>query len=186
MARIADNELTKLKAEVSLLRLIESQGYQPKKQGKDYALSCPFHDDASPSLIISSQTNLFNCFGCGEAGSVIDWVMKTQGISFRFACEILQNDAGLVAERGQKTGSQKTQTKSSLSLAATKSNQTALRQVIDYYHHTLKQSPEALAYLDSRGLKSSELIDTFKLGFANRTLGYRLPDENGSKASKQY
>jgi len=53
-----------------------------------------------------------------------------------------------------------------------------LAQVIDYYHETLKQSPEALAYLEKRGLADSEAIDRFKLGFANRMLGYRLPAKN--------
>jgi len=50
-----------------------------------------------------------------------------------------------------------------------------MRQVLDYYHETLKQSPEALAYLQARGLNPPELIERFKLGYANRTLGYRLP-----------
>ena len=53
-----------------------------------------------------------------------------------------------------------------------------LAQVIDYYHETLKQSPEALAYLEKRGIANAEAIDRFKLGFANRTLGYRLPTKN--------
>ena len=53
-----------------------------------------------------------------------------------------------------------------------------LLQVVDYYNETLKQSPEAMKYLESRGLKSSEIIDRFRLGFANRTLGYRLPAKN--------
>ncbi|MCP4128504.1 MAG: DNA primase, partial [Gammaproteobacteria bacterium] len=52
-----------------------------------------------------------------------------------------------------------------------------LRQVMDYYHEVLKQSPEALAYLEKRGI-SGEAIEQFKLGFANRTLGYRLPEKN--------
>ncbi|MDJ0766608.1 MAG: toprim domain-containing protein [Myxococcota bacterium] len=56
--------------------------------------------------------------------------------------------------------------------------QSQLRQVIDYYHETLKQSPEALAYLEKRGLQSGEAIDRFKLGYANRTLGYHLPQKN--------
>ena len=47
-----------------------------------------------------------------------------------------------------------------------------------YYHETLKQSPEALAYLEKRGLTHPEMIGHFKLGFANRTLGYRLPEKN--------
>ena len=53
-----------------------------------------------------------------------------------------------------------------------------LGQVIDYYHETLKQSPEALAYLESRGLQSSEAIEQFRLGFSNRTLGYHIPFRN--------
>jgi DNA primase len=50
-----------------------------------------------------------------------------------------------------------------------------LSQVVTYYHEQLKQSPEALAYLESRGLNRPELIEHFPLGFANRTLGYHLP-----------
>lgn len=53
-----------------------------------------------------------------------------------------------------------------------------LAQVAAYYHETLKQSPEALRYLESRGLTHPDMIDRFKLGFSNRTLGYRLPDKN--------
>ena len=53
-----------------------------------------------------------------------------------------------------------------------------LRQVVAYYHETLKESPEALRYLESRGLTHPEMIEHFKLGFANRTLGYRLPEKN--------
>ena len=56
-----------------------------------------------------------------------------------------------------------------------------LNQVIDYYHATFKRSPDALAYLESRGMTGSaanEAVATFKLGYANRTLGLRLPEKN--------
>ena len=56
--------------------------------------------------------------------------------------------------------------------------QTALQQVIVYYYDTLKQSAEALEYLKVRGLDDVELIDHFKLGFANRSLGLHLPHKN--------
>ncbi|MGD0962199.1 MAG: toprim domain-containing protein [Methylomonas sp.] len=59
-------------------------------------------------------------------------------------------------------------------------DQKLLNQVVDFYHQCLKQSPQALAYLEARGLTGSaaaEAIDTFKLGFADRTLGLRLPDK---------
>ena len=184
MARLSDAEVNKLKTQISLLRLVEAQGHAPKKQGKDYVISCPFHEEATPSLIISPKNNLFHCFGCDAAGSVIDWVMKTRGVSFRFACEILQEDAGLVAESGTDTVRDNTTTKLATPLAANASKQQAIKGVMDYYHQTLKQSPEALEYLAKRGLNNPELIDTFKLGYANRTLGYRLPEKN-RKAGKE-
>ena len=53
-----------------------------------------------------------------------------------------------------------------------------LGQVVDYYHETLKRSPEGLAYLASRGLTNPELIERFRLGLADRTLGLRLPEKN--------
>jgi len=178
MARLADEIINRIKTDVSLVRLVESQGHQLKKHGKDYVLSCPFHEEKTASCVISPKTNLFNCFGCGTGGSVIDWVMKTQGVSFRFACELLQKDLGLVLEGGTKATKQNTTTKLAPPLAANADSQTALRQVIDYYHETFKQSPEVQEYLRSRGLEHPELIERFKLGFANRTLGYRLPEKN--------
>jgi hypothetical protein len=56
--------------------------------------------------------------------------------------------------------------------------QALLDQVIGYYHQTLKESPEGLAYLEARGLAHRELVERFKLGYANRTLGLRLPLKN--------
>jgi DNA primase len=56
-------------------------------------------------------------------------------------------------------------------------DQELLVQVLRYYHSTLTESPEALRYLEARGLRSSELIERFQLGFANRTLGLRLPEK---------
>ena len=59
MARIPDEVVNRLKTEVSLLRLVEGQGYQPKRQGKDWAIRCPFHDgDDTPSLIISPKNRV--------------------------------------------------------------------------------------------------------------------------------
>lgn len=184
MARFSDEMLERLKNEVSLLRLVESQGYQTKKQGKDFSLSCPFHEDDTPSLVITPSKNLFHCFGCGASGSVIDWVMKTQGVSFRFACEILQKDLGLLTDSGTDICRDNTTIKLAPPLAANGDNQAALKQVIDYYHETLKQSPEVHEYLASRGLDCSQLIERFKLGFANRTLGYHLPEKNRKAGAK--
>ena len=95
MARFTDSQLNKLKTDISLVRLIQSQGYELKQQGKEYMMCCPFHDDKTPSLKVSVEKNVFNCFGCEASGTIIDWVMKTQNVSFRHACEILADDAGV-------------------------------------------------------------------------------------------
>ena len=85
MPRIPDSELERLKKEISLLRLIESQGHTLQKRGKDWAMRCIFHEDATASLVVTEAKNLYHCFGCNAAGSVLDWVMKTQGVSLPHA-----------------------------------------------------------------------------------------------------
>ena len=184
MARLSDEIVTRIKQEVSLVRLAEAKGFTLKPHGKDYAIHCPFHpDDKTPSLIITPSVNLFHYPTCGAKSSPIDWVMRTEGVSTHHTLELLANDLPHLAADTIKNGEPKiikhnTQQKLPSVLADSADHQTALRQVIDYYHETLKQSPEALEYLENRGLKNSELIDRFKLGYANRTLAYRLPQRN--------
>jgi DNA primase len=187
MARIPDTELERLKREVSLARLIEAQGLTLISQGKDLACRCPWHEgDDTPSCIVSPKTNLWHCFGCDAGGSVIDWVMRRHKVSFRHACELLAKQhpalaaasaASTAPAAAVKLSAGKLRTAQSFSLAA--GDQELLDQVIDFYHTTLKASPEALEYLVKRGLGSMELIEHFRLGYANRTLAYRL-------APKQY
>src|ERR1700678_1945735 len=186
MARIPDEALERLKREVSLARLIEAQGLKLIVQGKDLACRCPWHEgDDTPSCIVSPKTNLWHCFGCDAGGSVIDWVMRTHKVSFRHACELLAKQHPALAASSAsaapaatgKLSAGKLRTAQSFSLAA--GDQELLDQVIDFYHTTLKSSPEALEYLEKRGLGSMALIEHFRLGYANRTLAYRL-------APKQY
>jgi DNA primase len=187
MARIPDEALERLKREVSLARLIEAQGLKLLSQGKDLACRCPWHEgDDTPSCIVSPKTNLWHCFGCDAGGSVIDWVMRMHRVSFRHACELLAkqhpalaaaSSASTVPTATGKLSAGKLRTAQSFSPAA--GDQELLDQVIDFYHTTLKSSPEALEYLEKRGLGSMALIEHFRLGYANRTLAYRL-------APKQY
>jgi DNA primase len=86
MARIPDEELARLKQTIALERLAESRGIQLKRHGGDLIGLCPFHDDHEPSLVISPDKNLWHCLGaCQSGGTVIDWVMKSEGVSFRHA-----------------------------------------------------------------------------------------------------
>jgi DNA primase len=210
MARIPEAEIERLKQEVALQRLAETMGVALKRHGADLIGLCPFHDDHEPSLVISPAKNLWHCLGaCQAGGSVIDWVMRAEGVSFRHAVELLQADYGVQgrthAAGGRKPGAaqplaavqgstnvagagstrataglvkRSTVQKLPTALAPDAEDAKLLCQVVDYYHQSLKASPEALAYLEKRGIGSREAIDHFRLGFANRTLGYRLPSKN--------
>ena len=175
MARIPESEIERLKSEVSVERLIESSGIVLKKSGKDRIGQCPFHDDDEPSLVVTPAKNLWHCFGCQRGGGPIDWVMRHRGVSFRHAVELLKEGVSSLAADPVKRTSVRALP---APVAFDADDQQLLNQVIDYYHETLKQSPEALAYLQSRGLDHPEMIERFKLGYANRTLGLRLPEKN--------
>ena len=185
MARIPDSELERLKNEVRVQRLVEASGVELKRSGKDMLGRCLLHEgDNTPSLVISPAKNLWHCFGCGAAGGPIDWVMKTRGVSFRHAVELLReglpsSTAGSLAETAAPI---KRTTVRALPapVAFDADDAQLLGQVADYYAATLKQSPEALAYLEGRGIvgaAAAEAIEVFKLGYANRTLGLRLPEK---------
>ena len=178
MPRIPDETIERLKQEISLQRLAETRGVKLTRHGADLIGLCPFHDDREPSLVISPKKNLWHCLGaCQTGGTVIDWVMKSEGVSFRHAVELLRSDVPSLAAAA---GPVKVSTVRKLPAPVDRDVDDAamLEQVIGFYHETLKQSPEALAYLEKRGLVHPEIVAHFRLGFANRTLGLRLPAKN--------
>ena len=175
MPRIPDSDIERLKNEVAVERLIEGAGITLKKSGKDKIGQCPFHEDGEPSLVVTPAKNLWHCFGCQIGGGPIDWIMKQRGVSFRHAVELLKEGIpSLAAGEAVKRTTVKTL---DAPVALDADDRALLKQTVDYYHATLKQSPEALAYLKTRGLDHPDLIEHFQLGHANRTLGLRLPDK---------
>ena len=179
MARIPNEELERLKREVSVERLAEAHGVKLAKRGKDLVGLCPFHEDREPSLVVTPKKNLWHCLGaCQAGGGPIDWVMRVEGVSFRHAVELLRRDLGggpialgRVAHARRASKSEKLDRLAEPDEA----DEIVLERVMSYYHATLKESPEALGYMKSRGLEHPEVIDAFGLGYANRTLAYRLP-----------
>jgi DNA primase catalytic core len=175
MPRIPDEVIERLKREVSLESLVEAGGIRLTRHGADLHGLCPFHDDREPSLVVSPKKNLWHCLGaCQTGGTVIDWVMKSQGVSFRHAAELLRN--------GLAGGAQPAKTSTVRRLPAPveleASGAEALEQVVSYYHATLKEWPEAMKYLQARGLTNPEMVSRFRIGYANRTLGLHLPSKN--------
>ncbi len=179
MPRIDDSEIKRLKEEIAVQRLVEASGIELKKAGKDFAGVCPFHEDDTASLVVTPMKNLWHCFGCGAAGGPIDWVMKTKGVSFRHSVELLREGVPALAADSASTAAHRGWVRALPAPVAFDADDRALmNQVAGYYHATLKTSPEALAYLQSRGFTgetAQAAIDAFQLGYGNRTLGLRLP-----------
>jgi hypothetical protein len=186
--------LDRLKTGVSLVRLIEAAGVALERRGRDFVGRCPFHEDKTPSFVVSPEKNLWNCLGaCGGGGDVIAFVMRRERVSFRHAVELLRGDDGPAA--GARKGGPAAEKKTAAAPGAETlkiarrsraqklapldapglDDRALLNRVAAFYHETLKASPEAQGYLARRGLDHAEMIERFRLGYANRTLGYRLP-----------
>jgi DNA primase catalytic core len=175
MRRYTEDELRRLKEEVDLAEIVRAAGVELKQIGQDLRGRCPFHDDQGPSLVVTPAKNLWHCLGaCGAGGSVIDWVMKAQGVSFRHAVELLRAKPPALGA-GPVGARRSTVKRLPPPVALEADDQKLLNQVVVFYHETLKRESAGLAYLKKRGLESSEMVERFKLGYSNRTLGYRLP-----------
>jgi CHC2 zinc finger/Toprim-like len=178
VARVPEDVIERLKAEVPLARLAEAAGVELRRTGADLTGRCPFHEDGTPSLVISPVRNLWHCLGaCQAGGSVIDWVMRAEGVSFRHAVELLRDGmpAGLPTAGAAPRRSTARRLASPLDRGA--ADHELLGQVVGYYHGVLKDSGDALGYLARRKIDHPEAVEEFRLGYADRTLGLRLPDK---------
>ena len=175
MSQISQEEIGKIKSLAPIGDLIRSSGVDLTTHGgKDLAGSCPFHEDKTPSLIISPDKNLWHCMSCGEGGSVIDWQMKTKGLSFLDAVASLREkiDTGSVA---------KVIAKPTVDLHDS-SVQEALKEVIAHYEKKLND--QALRYLEGRGFKNPKLLSDFKVGYCDRSIHEILPSRKSQTGQK--
>ena len=176
MPRYPEAELETLKASVDLAALIRSRGVELRAGGQGNLMGrCPFHDDKTASFGVSPAKGLWHCLGCGAAGNAIQFVQKFDKLSFQHAVELLKAQSPALYQPGGRDVK-----KLPAPVTLDMDDRTLLQQVAEYYHARLKQSKLALAYLEKRGLTAAA-VDAFKIGFADRTLGLRLP-EMASKA----
>jgi DNA primase len=181
MPRIPELEIERVKHQTDLLALVRSRGVELKKHGsKDWIGRCPFHEDRSnPNFIVSPDKGLFHCMVCGKAGNAIQFVQFHDGVSFRHAFEVLAHGQGFAgASRTSHDGPTKQNTVPKLDcpLVLDADDAVLMSQSLAYYRERLAQTPAALDYLKHRGIEAA--IEPFGLGFADRTLGLRLPMKN--------
>ena len=173
------SDLETLEATVSLQRLAESKGLKLRKSGNTFTGTCPFHVSKKPTLTIDPKLNTWTCSGKCKVrnGSVVQWIMKAEGVSRKHAVELLRSDFGTETVKPPK-GKKSTVNKLDSFVGTEDPDHVVMDRIVSYYSATLKQSLEGQGYLRDRKLIHGELIDHFRLGYSNRTLGYRLQPRN--------
>ncbi len=129
-----------------------------KKAGKDYMACCPFHQEKSPSFSVSQDKQFYHCFGCGEHGSAIGFVMNYEGLSFPEAVEELARQAGMEVPRELDQLKPVDDLKPLFDLMA---------RAADYYRNQLKTEAAGPVrdYLRQRGL-NDQIIADYGIGYA--------------------
>ncbi len=117
---------------------------------------CPFHNEKTASFSVSRDKQFFHCFGCGESGNVIGFMMKYEGLAFVDAVEKLANESGIQVryEGGKKRRDPASPKLSELML-----------QAQQFYQSKLNENPAAMKYITDRGL-SAATISKFGIGYA--------------------
>jgi DNA primase catalytic core len=190
MARIPDSEIDRIKTETDLVALIQSRGVALKQQGANWTGFCPFHDDKeTPNLIVTPGKGLWRCMSsaCGATGNPIQFVEKFDGLSFRHAFEVLANGGKAAFEHapdGPRTKA--TVPRLSCPIEDTSEDAKLLEQVANYYAKRLlaPENQAARDYLTSRGLDDPDLWQRYQIGFADRTLGLRIPEKNRKQGAE--
>ncbi len=125
---------------------------------------CPFHKEKTPSFHVNAAKGFFHCFGCGKGGDVFTFLQEIEGIQFTEALKILAEETGveLKNENPQNQYFQSENNNSTLS----KTEMLSINEIASkFFYSQIKNSPEAVNYFKSRGLKA-ETVREFRLGFA--------------------
>ncbi|MCX7545077.1 DNA primase [Marinicella gelatinilytica] len=127
-----------------------------KKAGKDYSGLCPFHNENTPSFTVSQQKQFFHCFGCGQSGSAIRFLMEFEGLDFVDAVKELAEQAGVEVPLKQVN---KQQHRERTNLYA------ITEKVTRIYQQHLKNNQKIIDYIKNRGI-DGKTCQTFQIGFA--------------------
>lgn len=134
-----------------------------QKKGSSYFGLCPFHNEKSPSFSVSPNKQMYYCFGCGEGGNVISFLMKYENYTFIEAMEVLANRAGVELPKMEYSKEQRRE--KDLKTKIIEINTEAAK----YFHYLLKSDRGKLAYNYLKGRQlSDEIIVKFGLGYSDK------------------
>ena len=152
-----NSQTDEIKSKLSVEEVIS--GYlQLQKAGRNMKANCPFHNEKTPSFVVSPERQMWHCFGCGEGGDIFTFVMKIEGLEFRDALKLLAEKAGVELKNTGYKSSDTGRKKRVLEIVEVSRK---------FYQECLKikTGKKAFEYLLNRGL-SKNIIEKFQLGYA--------------------
>jgi len=171
------NQTEEIKDRIDLVEVIQEYIKLTPAGVNNFRALCPFHNEKTPSMMISKDKQIWHCFGCGEGGDVFTWLQKMEGMDFPEALRILAKKANIKLEYNQPELS----TKKTKLLDISK-------QAIEYWHNLLLKDVNAESvrkYLEGRGLKQETILE-WQLGWSRdswddllkhlKSLGYEDKD----------
>jgi DNA primase len=163
MARFTESEIEEVRSRADIVEVIGAH-VRLRRAGRNFVGLCPFHNEKTPSFSVSPERGFFHCFGCGEGGTVFDFIIRIEGLTFpealqslakRYGVMLAERSADNIAGRGPAQGDRASM------LAA---NQVAA----EFYANVLWNTSDgelARDYLKTRGI-TGETARAFMLGFA--------------------
>lgn len=157
MARLPDAFIDDLLARTDIVEVVGSR-VPLKRQGKEYASRCPFHDERSASFTVSPTKQFYHCFGCGAHGTAISFLMNYDRLEFLDAVDELAKRVGMEIPRETNARTPQQQDDS-------RDQYSALDAATRFFQKQLETNEKALAYLDGRGV-DADTRTRFAIGYA--------------------
>ncbi|HVS79951.1 MAG TPA: DNA primase [Candidatus Paceibacterota bacterium] len=149
----------KIKERLGIVDVVSSY-VELKKAGATWKARCPFHNERTPSFIVSPDRGTFYCFGCHAKGDIFSFVEQIEGLDFKGALKLLAERAGVTLEREDPKARGEHERLFSI-----------LEHAKQYFAENLAKTPAAMEYLERRGVKKDTLREW--------ALGYALPEWRG-------
>ncbi len=152
---VSQDIIERIRESTDIISVVEE--YFPlRRTGLNYKALCPFHQEKTPSFVVSPDKQIYHCFGCGESGNVFNFIMKMESQDFMEVVKCLSERTGIKLDFDHS------------------SHKDTINRIIDlntraatFYHKFLlsNQGKNARLYLEKRGV-NHEMVKKFQLGYA--------------------
>lgn len=157
MSYLNEDVVERIKDHMDIVELI-GEYVHLKKSGSNYVGLCPFHNEKTPSFTVSESKEIFHCFGCGEGGDGISFIMKRENLDFPDAIKFLADKYGIPWEN---TVTKEENDEKRIMYQINK-------EAAKFFHNNLMANSKPIEYILARGM-SADLARKFGLGYATES-----------------